>query len=183
MSYNAEVWTIPRCWVILWPFLLWPFLLWQLKHRQIHTIIHSPKKCSNSKQLEIVPVRRKFLCKLPSSYLAERNLTRGVTLFPHCGLSFRLLHQPLKVLQKKKTHKFIKSVAFYIKVKQSKNLNLNTKTFLLASLTFWRKTLKFWSFVEKFLDKPGPVNSYKLQMQVYFLKSKFFYDENKINLI
>ena len=34
---------------------------------------------------------------LPSSYFAERNLKRGVTLFPYWGL-FRLLHQPLNVL-------------------------------------------------------------------------------------
>ena len=33
---------------------------------------------------------------VPSSYLAERNLKSGVTLFPYCGL-LRLLHQPLKV--------------------------------------------------------------------------------------
>ena len=34
---------------------------------------------------------------LPSSYFAERNLKRGVTLFPYWGL-LRLLHQPLNVL-------------------------------------------------------------------------------------
>ena len=34
---------------------------------------------------------------LPSSYFAERNLKRGVTLLPYWGL-FRLLHQPLNVL-------------------------------------------------------------------------------------
>ena len=36
---------------------------------------------------------------LQSSYFADKNLTRGVTLLPYCGLPFRLLHHPLNVLQ------------------------------------------------------------------------------------
>jgi hypothetical protein len=37
-----------------------------------------------------------ILFNLQSSYLAERNRSKGVTLFPYWGL-FRLLHHPLKV--------------------------------------------------------------------------------------
>ena len=36
------------------------------------------------------------LNNLQSSYFAERKRSKGVTLFPYCGL-LRLLHQPLKV--------------------------------------------------------------------------------------
>ena len=75
--------------------------LWPLQNSEaayspsFWNIFLSPSVWTRDMRQDFLLISLVWTMNSPSSYFAERNLMRGVTLLPYCGL-LRLLHHPLK---------------------------------------------------------------------------------------